>query len=154
MPPMDGMMPPMDGGMPGMMPPMDGGMMPPMPGMMPPNSQQVMPGGKTEEQLYNEFMELMSKSTYKNPLEDPAIQKMMMANAKPEEIEQIKQAQQMFDPKFIALAKSKEAEFEKSLPVEYQERMRKEREQMMKMRHEYQRQYNENMEKAQQQLKK
>merc|ERR1719469_49911 len=176
---MPGMMPPMDGGMPGMMPPMDGGMMPPMdgmmspmggmmppmdgmmppmpgmmppmPGMMPPNSQQVMPGGKTEEQLYNEFMELMSKSTYKNPLEDPAIQKMMMANAKPEEIEQIKQAQQMFDPKFIALAKSKEAEFEKSLPVEYQERMRKEREQMMKMQHEYQRQYNENMEKAQQQ---
>ena len=156
MPPMGGMMPPMDGMMPpmgGMMPPMDG-MMPPMPGMMPPNSQQVMPGGKTEEQLYNEFMELMSKSTYKNPLEDPAIQKMMMANAKPEEIEQIKQAQQMFDPKFIALAKSKEAEFEKSLPVEYQERMRKEREQMMKMQHEYQRQYNENMEKAQQQLKK
>merc|ERR1711957_43553 len=155
MPPMDGGMPAMDGMMPpmgGMMPPMDG-MMPPMPGMMPPNSQQVMPGGKTEEQLYNEFMELMSKSTYKNPLEDPAIQKMMMANAKPEEIEQIKQAQQMFDPKFIALAKSKEAEFEKSLPVEYQERMRKEREQMMKMQHEYQRQYNENMEKAQQQLK-
>merc|ERR1711957_926220 len=151
MPPMPGMMPPMDGMMPpmgGMMPPMDG-MMPPMGGMMPPNSQQVMPGGKTEEQLYNEFMELMSKSTYKNPLEDPAIQKMMMANAKPEEIEQIKQAQQMFDPKFIALAKSKEAEFEKSLPVEY-----KEREQMMKMQHEYQRQYNENMEKAQQQLKK
>merc|ERR1712086_371447 len=104
--------PPMDGGMmpPGMMPPMDGGMMPPMPGMIPPmpketeiiaeNKQGGFPGGKTEEQLYNEFMELMSKSTYKNPLEDPAIQKMMMANARPEEIEQIKQAQQMFDPKF------------------------------------------------------
>jgi len=149
---------------PGMMPPMDGGMMPPMPGMIPPmpketeiiaeNKQGGFPGGKTEEQLYNEFMELMSKSTYKNPLEDPAIQKMMMANARPEEIEQIKQAQQMFDPKFIALAKSKEAEFEKSLPDEYQERMRKEREQMMKMQQDYQRQYNENMAKAQQQLKK
>merc|ERR1712110_684713 len=138
MPPMDGM-PPMPG-----MPPMDG--MPPMPGM-PPMDMPQMPDAqvlpkhpapqetketeiiaekkegaparpKTEEELYNEFMELMSKSKYQNPLEDPEIQKMMMKNARPEEIEQIKQAQQMFDPKFIELAKSKEKEFMDALPQE------------------------------------
>ncbi len=141
-----GGMPPMlgpGGGMPGMpgMPPMMEG--PPMGGAL----EKVANGAPTntpEDEAYMKFMSLMQNSKYENPMEDPEVQQLMREN--------MPQGQQdpmadpgmnpmMFDPVFIEKAKAKEEQFINALPKEYQEKIEKEREQILKMNAEFEQQY-------------
>jgi hypothetical protein len=159
MPPMmgpGGGMPPMmgpGGGMPPMMGP--GGGMPGMPGMPPMMEGPPMggalekvangaPANTPEDEAYMKFMSLMQNSKYENPMEDPEVQQLMKEN--------MPQGQQdpmadpgmnpmMFDPVFIEKAKAKEEQFINALPKEYQEKIEKEREQILKMNAEFEQQY-------------
>jgi hypothetical protein len=155
-----GGMPPMmgpGGGMPPMMGP--GGGMPPMMGPgggMPPMMEGPPIGGALEkvangapantpeDEAYMKFMSLMQNSKYENPMADPEVQQLMKEN--------MPQGQQdpmadpgmnpmMFDPVFIEKAKAKEEQFINALPKEYQEKIEKEREQILKMNAEFEQQY-------------
>ena len=165
--PMQGIMPgqpPMPGMMPGMMPEMQGmqGMMPEMQGMMPgqppmPGMPQMMPppmmpestdlqkSKLSEDELYMKFMELMQTSKFSNPMEDPEVQKMMKDNMpSPQEMGMQPGMNPMaFDPVFVEKAKAKEEEFIAALPKEYVEKLDKEKEQILKMNAEFEKQYKE-----------
>jgi hypothetical protein len=158
MPPMDPMamggMPPMNpmgmGGMPPMDPMAMGGMPPMDPmammGGMPPAEGDKNGKARKEDELYLKFMEIMSKSEHKNPMDDPELQKLMKENAPPN-------AAPMFDQKLLQKIQDKEQEFITALPKLYVDKIEKERDAIMKMEEEYAKAYQKQMAEYQNQQK-